>query len=418
MKTNMIKRVLALLLSAVLVFSLAACGGSTSTADKPESTAPDAPSTDDSADSGEYFVIGNPQPLTGVNALVGEGVVNAVLLAAEEINAAGGLNGQQVKVITYDDQNTPEEAVKIAEKLIDVDKVDFIIGSMTSSCMMAAGRQYNDAKIPVIGNGNSPTWMLQGWEYIYRACPNVAFSVPGTIDVMKELGIQSISVFHGQDDAAKSSADEFIARAKEAGLDILTVESYPEGDTDFSGQIAKIISSDPDTVYCATNGPVQAIFAKQLRQFGFNKLAFNRESFPKDSFEVAGEAMDNWAFVYPYITYENADQATDPDMKEFLNKYNEKYGEFPYHECAYRGYDSMMVMAEAAKIAGSNDKEAIKAALDSITDFKGLGGTIDFSQGDREGLRVVRSWVVVDGQIGELDPWLEAGGYEALKATY
>ncbi|MFV0411671.1 MAG: ABC transporter substrate-binding protein [Oscillospiraceae bacterium] len=412
MKSMILKKVSALLLVAVLGVSLAACGGSASSGAAASGSTSGAASA-----TGEEFVIGNPQPLTGVNAQVGDAANKAAALAVKYINENGGFNGVPVRLINYDDQGSPEEAVKLATKMIQVDKVDAVLGSLTSTCMLAAGKYYNDAKLVTFGTGNSPTWMEQGWDYVFRACLNTALSMPFLGDKMVEMGITSVAVFQGLDDAAKTSAETFIKVCEERGIEVLTTESYTDGDTDYSGQVAKIISKNPDVVFCSTNGPTMAIFAKQLRQLGYNGLAFNREGLTADAISVAGSAADNWVFVYPYVTYNTPDEATDPDMKEFLQLFYDEYGEMPYHDCAYRSWDAMMVMAEAARIAGSNDSEAMRDAVSQIKDFKVLGGVLDFTDGTGEGLHTLNTYIVLDGKYSDFDTWYEEGGYDALKAA-
>lgn len=413
MKNRILKKVSALLMVAILGASLAACNNGAS----PNTGAAPAGSTASAGGAqGTEFVIGNPQPLTGVNAQVGDAANKAAALAVKYINENGGFNGVPVRLVNYDDQGSPEEAVKIATKMIEVDKVDAVLGSLTSTCMLAAGQTYNDAKLVSFGTGNSPTWMEQGWDYVFRACLNTALSMPFLGDKMVDMGIKSVAVFQGLDDAAKTSAETFIKACEERNIDVLTIESYTEGDTDYSGQIAKIISTNPDVVFCSTNGPTQAIFAKQLRQLGFEGLAFNREGLTSDVINVAGEAADNWAFVYPYVTYSSPDEATDPKMKEFLQMFYDEYGEMPYHDCAYRSWDAMMVLAEAARIAGSNESEAMRDAVSQIKDFKVLGGVLDFTDKSGEGLHTLNTYIVLDGKYADFEPWYEAGGYDALKA--
>lgn len=368
------------------------------------------------ASAADEVVIGNPQPLTGVNAQVGDAANKAAALAVKFINEKGGFNGVPVRLINYDDQGAPEEAVKIATKMIEGDKVDLVLGSLTSTCMLAAGQYYNDAKVVAFGTGNSPSWMAKGWDYVFRACLNTALSMPYLGDKMVNMGIKSVAVFQGLDDAAKSSAETFIKVCGERNIEVLTVESYTDGDTDYSGQIAKIISKQPDVVFCSTNGPTMAIFAKQLRQLGYEGLAFNREGLTADAINVAGQAADNWVFVYPYVTYKTPDEATDLDMKAFLQMFQDEYGEMPYHDCAYRSWDAMMVLAEAARIAGSNDSTAIRDAVSKIKDFKVLGGVLDFTDGTGEGLHTLNTYIVLDGKYSDFDAWYAEGGFDALKA--
>lgn len=407
MKRKTLARISALLLAAAMLAGLTACG---------DKAAPGASSSSSPAGSAKEFVIGNPQPLTGVNAQVGDAANKAASLAVKYINENGGFNGVPVRLVNYDDQGSPEEAVKIATKMIQVDKVNAVLGSLTSTCTLAAGKYYNDAKLVTFGTGNSPTWMLQGWEYVFRACLNTALSLPFLGDKLVDMGVKSVAVFQGLDDAAKTSAETFIKVCEDRGITVLTVESYTEGDTDYSGQVAKIISTNPDVVFCSTNGPTQAIFAKQLRQLGYEGLAFNREGLTADVISVAGAAADNWVFVYPYVTYKSPDDATDPDMKKFLQMYKDEYGEMPYHDCAYRSWDALMVMAEAARIAGSNDSDAIRQAVGKIKDFKVLGGVLDFTDGTGEGLHTLNTYIVLDGKFSDFDAWYDDGGYDALKS--
>lgn len=415
MKRMTWKKISAMLLVTAMGLSLASCG---KTATPGESTNPSASAgTETSTNTATEFVIGNPQPLTGVNAQVGDAANKAAALAVKYINENGGFNGVPVRLVNYDDQGSPEEAVKIATKMIESDKVNAVLGSLTSTCMLAAGKYYNDAKLVSFGTGNSPTWMEQDWEYVFRACMNTAFSMPFLGDKLVEMGIKTVAVFQGLDDAAKTSASTFIAVCQERGIEVLTTESYTEGDTDYSGQIAKIISTNPEMVFCSTNGPTQAIFAKQLRQLGYEGIAFNREGLTADVINVAGTAADNWAFVYPYVTYKSPEEATDPDMKAFLEMFQAEYGEMPFHDCAYRSWDALMVMFEASKIAGSNDSDAMRDAVSQIKDFKGLGGVFDFSDGSGEGLRNMNTYIVLDGKFQNFDTWYAEGGYDALKAA-
>ncbi len=410
---KLVTKLTALLLVTGIGLSAISCDSSTNTTGGNEPGG----QTDGSGTNGKTeFVIGNPQPLSGVNAQVGNAANKAAELAVEVINAAGGFNGVPVRLINYDDQGIPEEAVKIARKMVEDDKVDAVLGSLTSTNMLAAGKTYNDAKLVTFGTGNSPTWMEQGWEYVFRACLNTKLSMPAVADKMVEMDLKKIAVFQGLDDAAKTSAETFIAVAEERGIEILTTESYSEGDTDYSGQISKILATNPDAVFCSTNGPTMAIFAKQLRQLGYKGLAFNREGMTGDVIDVAGDGANYWVFAYPYVTYKSVDEATDPLMKDFLTKFEEKYNEMPYHDCAYRSWDAMMVMWEASKIAGSNDSDKLKEAISQIKDFDTLAGVQDFTDGTREGLHSLNFYVILDGKFQNFETWVEEGGYETFKA--
>ncbi|MEG1012379.1 MAG: ABC transporter substrate-binding protein [Ruthenibacterium sp.] len=401
------KKVLSLVLSIALMLTLVACGNAAS---KPAASA----SAGAEVAAGN-FILGCPQPLTGTNALPGECALNAVKLAAKQINEAGGFNGQQITVVSYDDQGSPEEAVKVASKLVENDKVNAVIGSCISSCVLSSSNILNDAKIPVFGTGTSPTWMQQGWKYVFRACQNNDFALPVVVDLWKELGITKIAVFAGQDDAAVAGSETIQTLCKAAGIEVATVESYVEGDTDFSGQCAKMINSGAEVMFVSTYGPTQPLIAKQLRQYGFEGLCFTKDIYQVDALQVAGAASDGFAFAYPYLTYASIDDCKVENVKAFLQAYEAEYGELPTSDCAYRAYDSVLVLQEAIKKAGATDGDSIKDAVNDITDFKALGGIMDYSMGDGEGLHTCNVFIIDDETYQSWDEWYAAGGYDSYK---
>lgn len=393
------KKLSAIILAVSMCLTMTGCGTKTN-----------------SSETAKEIVIGCPQPLTGTNALVGDACVKGVQLAAKEINEAGGILGRQVKVVVYDDQASPEEAVKLATKMIQVDKVDMICGSLISSCMLSAGNYYEEAKIPCVGSGIGATWMQQNWQYVFRACPNSGMAMPELVEYMKSIGIQSVGVFHGQDESSLSSAEVFMDACKTSGLTVTTAEVYVEGDTDYSGQIAKIINTSPDVVFCSTFSVTQSAFAKQLRQLGYKGLVFNKETLSADNINVAGDAANYWAFMFPYITYATVEEAPEGSLKTFLEAFNAEYNEMPFHDSAYRGYDSMKVLAAAAEKAGTVDGKAVRDALEGLNDFDGIGGVYDFTQGDREGIHKFNAYIIINGKPVDLNQWVESGEYDKFKA--
>lgn len=361
----------------------------------------------------ETFVLGTSQPLSGTNAGAGADALNALTLAVDEINAAGGLLGKyKVEIVAYDDQGTPEEAVKVATKLIEVDHVDAVIGSCVSSCVLASAGALNDNKIVTFGTGTSPTWMAQGWEYVFRACMNADFGLPTMVDYWEKLGIGSIALFAGQDDAATAAAETIKKICAEKGIAVLAEESYVEGDTDFSGQCVKMISSGAEAMVISVFGTNQPQILKQLRQFGYDGLVWTKDMLQANSLEVAGDAGNYCGFAYPYLTYTDLEACQVANIKEFLTKYVDNFGVFPNEDVAYRVYDSCKVLFTAIENAGTIESDAVRQAINQITGFPGLGGTLDFSQGDREGLHGCSVYITVDGEYILFDEWIASGGYD------
>lgn len=385
------KKAIALLLALMMIFSLVACSNSGTKA-----------KTGDAGNSSKAagtFTIGMYNVMSGANAIYGEEAENALKMVVDKMNAEGGLNGATVKYVVYDDQGSPEEAVKCVTKLVEVDKVDACITSCISSCVLATGEALNNAKIVTFGTGLSPTYMAQGWDYVFRACVNSDFTTPKAVELAKEMGVSKVAVFRGQDESAIATANSFIAACEAQGITVLTEEAYNDGDSDFSGQITRIIDAKPDAVFMSTVGATYGVFIKQLRQYGYEGLILNKEALPTDAIEVAGVENANYvAFAAPYLTYTSVDDCTDATMAAFLTEYQSLYGTLPSTDSAYRVYDSLIVIWEAAKKAGSNDHDAIVAAINSISGLQGLGGVLDYTDGTREGLSDFNKFIRIEGQ--------------------
>ncbi len=422
-----LKKLVAVSLAAVMALSLAACGKKD---DKPADSTTKAAGTEagkteeskkeeggSEAASGETFKLGAFLQLTGNNSVAGIESKNTLEIMIDYINDNGGFNGQKIELVCYDSQGSPEEAVKIASKLVQNDKVDAIVGSVNSSEILAAGKTINDSKTFMMGLGTANTWMAEDWPYVFRATVNNANLATNTVDMIVEAGFKNVSIFNGQDDASLSTADAFEKICGEKGIEVLTREMYDVGDTDYSAQIAKLIKNDPQCVYMTTSGNDIGAFVKQLRQGGYKGILFSKEIMSMRDANIAGnENAIYTAASYPYVIYPNIDACDDAKIKEVLQMYQDVYGEIPTTEVIYRVYDTMMVMWEATKIAGSNDSTAIKDAMAEVS-IEGLGGPLTYDDGTREGYHTSKNWIYVgDGKNKDFTTWL-AEDYDAYKSA-
>ncbi len=366
----------------------------------------------------ETFKIGVCIPLSGVDSAHGTEARKALELAEVQINEAGGFNGIPIELVIYDDQNSAEEAVKVTTRLIEVENVDAYIGSVNSSEVLAVADYLTEHKIYSFGMGTSATWMRPEYKYLFRAVRSETKTVPLTVDIAEKLGFKKIAVFHGQDDASIMSSEAFMEECKSREIEICAQETFDSNDTDFSAQVASMIASEPDTVYIATIASPAPVIVSQLRQYGYDGIILDRESFMTSQIDIAGEENSNYiAFAIPYVTYESIDDCEDPYMKSFLQEYMDMHGELVKCDSAYRAYDTIMAMWEASKIAGKNDAESLREATNQISGLQALGGTLDFTNGDREGYGTFGSYILIDRKNIPFDQWLEEGGYEAYKAA-
>ena len=409
------KKILAFACTVALLFAMAACGNSSADNQSTNNSGNDA----DAASSGETFKIGTYLQLTGANSIAGNAAKNGIDLAVAAINANGGLNGAIVEVAHYDTQGSTEEAVKIVQRLLTSD-IDCVLGSVNSNEVSACLPYLNEAKIYNFGMGTGAIWMeADSMISTFRASCNNNRTVPQDVAMIQQLGYETIAVINSTDDSAKTTADTFITLCEEENLTITTREQCDQEDSDFSGQITSLLSTDPDVIFMSLQGNTFGPFVKQLRNSGYTGMNCSSQTLGSDQLAVAGMSPNtNYIFVaYPYVTYPDVESCTIPNVAEFCQSYLDTFGEMPQHESAYRGWDTMMVVQETAKIAGSNDDDALREATNQVK-IEGLGGQIDFTNGDREAYSSFNGFIKIDDKDLLFDEWLADGGYEAyLEAT-
>lgn len=155
---------------------------------------------------------------------------------------------------------------------------------------------------------------------------------------------------------------------------------------DYSAQCINIVSTNPDCVFLAVEGDYMGTCVKQLRQYGFEGTIISREELSIPQQEVAGDAMNGYAFPSLYVSWPSLEEAkpnVNEQMYSYLESYYNEYGELPASIWAYEVWDAMMTLQQAAKLAGSNDPAALRDAMNQLT-YTGIGGTIDYTDGRHE----------------------------------
>lgn len=397
------KKILSLLLAFCLVLGLAAC--TQNNANSKDSSTPssqsDAPQT-----NGDAIKIGLYSTITGTNALAGEMMEKGARLAVKEINAAGGVNGSPLELVVYDDKSTPEGAVKAVTRMVDVDGVVAMVGSNSSPNIIAAAQITEDAGVIQVGGGTSPSYTNAGYQYIFRGTANANLPNKAFVDAMVTMGVTKVGILSVASEYGTSGVDSVKALLPDS-MEVVCEEQYQSTDTDYTGQIAKIIDSGADGVvlYGMTNE--LALSIKQLRRNGYDGYIYGPEGLGvPDIINVAGEAADNTIFGSGAVIPATIDDAANDVEKAMLTAFVEEYGEMPVSDVVYRGYDSVKLIAEALKNAEDiGDPDSIRAAFLKITNFEGIAGTYDFSDGSGDGLNTARTYIIQDGKNVLFEKW-------------
>ena len=320
--------------------------------------------------------IGAAEALTGPAAKYGVAIKNGFTLAADEINAAGGVNGNKLALIIEDEQGKKEEAINVFKKLIFQDKVLMVFGPTLSNSAFAADPIANASKIVVFGTSNTADGITGIGPYVFRNSVMESDVLPVTTKAaVKHFGLKKVAVIYGNDDAfTKSGYDVFKTTLEAQKIQVTDTETYAKGDVDFKAQLTKIKATNPDAIVCSCLAEEAANIILQTRTLGMKQPFIGGNGFNSPKlFEIAREAADNTIMGSPWSS-ENG----TPANKAFIAAYKAKFNAEP-DQFAAQAYDAMHIVASALgkiKLTGSLDK-------------------------DREALRTVLPAVKIDGATGK-----------------
>jgi branched-chain amino acid transport system substrate-binding protein len=335
-----------------------------------------------SCSGGNSIKIGLVVPLTGDVKTFGESTRNGAMLAIEELNTAGGINGTKIEVVVADDKNDPTETGNAGSKLIDMDRVVAIIGSVSSKCSVPLSDKCEVAGVPMISPASTnPKVTVQDdgrrKEYIFRACFIDPFQ--GTVGAKfaaDSLRAKNAAVLYDVgNDYSKGLADYFKAAFEKAGGKVTAFESYAKDDVDFSALLTKIRQFSPDVLFIPDYYNKVGLIAKQARQLGVKAVLLGGDGW--DSPEITKIAGD--AIYGGYFTNHYSPADPRPEVQEWVKKYEAKYGQKP-DALATLGYDAALLLIQALKNAPNAKREEIKAALGAIKDFPCVSGKITFDE--------------------------------------
>jgi branched-chain amino acid transport system substrate-binding protein len=325
------------------------------------------------ASSSDEILIGHVASLTGDTATFGTSADEGIRLALEEVNAAGGVLGKTVRVITEDDRSLPDEAKTVANKLITRDNVVAILGEVASSRSIAIAPVCEDNKVPMLSPGSTNPRVTEGYEYVFRNCFIDPFQgeAIGRF-AMEELGAKKVAFLYPVNSDYGVGLRDFIAQTvQSAGAEIVANESYSEKqDVDFKGQLTKIKAADPEVIFVTGYYTEAGLIAKQARELGITVPLVGGDGWDSDqTIKIGGAAIEGCFFANHYSADEDR-----PEVKKFVEGYMAKYSGKVPDAMAILGYDAMKIMADAINRAGSTDGTKIRDALAATKDFPGASG--------------------------------------------
>jgi branched-chain amino acid transport system substrate-binding protein len=317
--------------------------------------------------------VGEYGSMTGGTATFGLTTHEGIQMAVDEVNAAGGINGKMVRLITEDDRGKAEDAATVVNKLINSDRVHAVLGEVASSNSLAAAPIAQRAGIPMISPSSTNPKVTQQGDYIFRVC----FIDPFQGKVMAKFARETLKAKTAAILRDKSSdysvglADVFSAEFKGMGGSVLIDQAYQGKDVDFKSQLTTIAQKKPDVLYVPGYYTEVGLIAKQAREMGVTVPLLGGDGWESpELYSIGGKALDGC-----YFSNHCSPDSKDKAVQDFVAKHQAKYHGDP-GALTMLGYDAAMVLFDAIRRSPSLSGADLKAAIAATKDFQGVTGTI------------------------------------------
>ncbi|WP_028997560.1 ABC transporter substrate-binding protein [Azohydromonas australica] len=321
--------------------------------------------------------VGVAEALSGGAAQYGVAIRNGFQLAADEINAAGGVNGNKIALVIEDEQGKKEEAINVFKKLIFQDQVLMIFGPTLSNSAQAADPIAQGAKTVVFGTSNTADGITSIGDFVFRNSVTEADVLPETLKMAaKKAGVKKVAVLYGNDDVfTKSGYDNFKKALEDLKIPVTTTETFAKGDVDFKAQLTKIKATNPDAIVLSALLAEGAPIMVQARQLGLNVPIIGGNGMNSVKvFDLAKDKAEGLWVGSPW-SIENQSEAN----RKFVVAYTSKFKTAP-DQFAAQAYDGLYIAAQAMKkIKLSGNLPADRLALrNALPEVKHSGATGDF----------------------------------------
>jgi branched-chain amino acid transport system substrate-binding protein len=337
--------------------------------------------------------IGVFMSLTGSTANFGISSVNGIKMAAEEVNAAGGINGKQIELLVQDDRSDASEAATIVTKFVTQDQVHAILGEVASSRSIAAAPIAQNAKIPMLTPSSTNPEVTKKGDFIFRSC----FIDPVQGAAIAQFAARTLNAKRAalmvdrKNDYSTGLEKVINDTFTRMGGQIVATQSYQEGDQDFNAQLTSLKGSNPEVIFVPGYYNDVGLIAKQARDKGITVPLVGGDGWDSSQlYAIGGTALNGSFFTNHYSPFD-----TDPKVQKFVSGYKSRYNTTP-DALAATAYDAALIMFDAIKRANSLDGTAIRDALAATKEFPGVTGNVTFNS-DRDAVKPIIMIEIKDG---------------------
>jgi branched-chain amino acid transport system substrate-binding protein len=334
--------------------------------------------------------VGAVLSVTGPASFLGDPEKKTLELYVDEINAKGGVNGQKLQLVVYDDGADANAARTFATRLIEEDKVVAMIGGTTTGATLAMMPLFEEAQIPLISLAGAIQIIEPVRKWVFKTPHTDKMACEKIFADLKQRNLTIVALISGTDAFGKSMRDQCVAVAPKSGITIAHEESYGPRDSDMTPQLTNIKGkAGVQAVINPGFGQGPAIVTRNYRQLGITLPLYQSHGVASKQFiDLAGPAADGVRL--PAAALLVADKLPDGDPQKpvvtgYTQTYQKKTGQ-PVSGFGGHAYDGLMIFLDAAKRAGSFDKAKVRDEIEKTKNFIGTGGVVNMSPADHLGL--------------------------------
>jgi len=327
---------------------------------------------------------------SGPASFLGDPERKTLDMYVEDINRQGGVNGQKLQLVVYDDGGDANAARTFATRLVEEDKVAAMVGGTTTGTTLAMIPVFEDAQIPFISLAGAVQIIEPVRKWVFKTPHTDRMACEKIFDDLKRRKLTTVALISGTDAFGKSMRDQCVAVAPKAGITIAHEETYGPADSDMTPQLTKIkAAAGIQAVVCAGFGQGPAIVTRNYRQLGIEYPLYQSHGVASKQFiSLAGTAANGVRL--PAAALLVASKLPDSDRQKpvvvgYQNTFETKTGQ-PVSTFGGHAYDGLMILVEAAKRAGSFDSGKLRDEIERTKAYVGTGGVVTMSPNDHLGL--------------------------------
>lgn len=341
--------------------------------------------------TGPASFLGNPEKLTAE-------------MLVDQINKAGGINGEKIKLYVYDTQGREDRAISYFKRLATKDKVVAVLGPSRTGCALAIKGLAAKYKLPLIACAASAKIVTPVNPYIFKTPQSDIHVAEKLFDHLKAQGKTNIALISAQSGYGATGREAVLKNAPRFGINIIADEKFMDTDKDMTSQLSKIKAKKPDAVICWAAGAAPAIVARNAKALGIGDLYMTQGIASKKFINLAGDAANGIKLTAGRLIVAEKLKDTDrfkPMLMKYKNDYESRFGGavsvFGGHS-----YDAFGLFAAAISKSG-NDRTKLAKALSQVKGFMGTAGEFNMSDKDHTGLSK-DSFIIAEIKNGEFVP--------------